>query len=183
MLSIIAGVSNASRGGQWRHWLGLPDTELRWLSSDAINTTVYGLVVLYLTSNIWLAMASAVAMYLGAKDGWGDYIGALFRTRIDNLQEIKSIDPYIRCLRKYPEAWGFTGLALRGFLWGTLLAIPFAVFGYQAIAANFVLIGAYMPWAYLAAYHWIRTRTSADVGSAWGLGEVFWGIMLWSPLY
>ena len=189
MLPIIAGLSNAIRGGQWRTWLKVPE-ESKWNWSndcDSYNALIFAASVLYVTGNSWLALACIPAMFLGATPGWGDYIGALFGIRHENLVENKFLDPLIKKLKDSPRAWGFAGLTLRGLWWGFCLAVPFYCFGYHTAACNFLFTGAYMGLVYLAAGFWVKTRLNTNdelaAGPAWGLGEVFWGVVLWSPLY
>lgn len=180
---IIGAISNALRGGQWRIWFGLKD-RYGWVNSDAINAAIFMATVYWLTGNLYLSLASFPAMWLGASIGWGDYIGALGGWRKDALQEWKPIDLLITPLKRWPRVWGFAGLSLRGQLWGTIIAIPFFYFGYHATAFKFIYLGSTMGICYLAAIEWMRTRipTGEWQGAGWGIGEIFFGGILWSAL-
>lgn len=191
---IIGAIANAMRGGQWRIWLGGEwnkhdadgkPIKWRWLQSDFINEAIYGVTIFVLSENWLLALASVAGMAAGARPGWGDYIGAILKTPDDKLQENKFIDPLIRWLERWPFWWGFAGLAIRGAWWGLCLATPFWLHGHGAVALGFILNGITMPLVYVAASFWMRTRwkdASGWKGAAWGLGEVFYGAVLWSAL-
>jgi hypothetical protein len=181
MFWAAGAISNAIRGGQWYAWLNV-DEKRAWVGSDTINEVLFGIAVFVATGSLWLALASMLAMAAGARKGWGDYIGALFGYRTENLQENKYIDRVIRPLMKYPFWWGAVGLSLRGLWWGVCLAVPFIVAGYSA-AWWFLPAGASMPVLYRLSAKWMQARGVADwTGPAWGLGEIFMGAVLWSPL-
>jgi hypothetical protein len=169
MLPIFIGAfSNAVRGGQWRAWAGFQDDEMKWLNSDLLNALIYTILVLALTTNLHLAAASFFFMLLGAAPGWGQMIGAILQGE-----------------GAKPFWWGFGMLALRGLFWGICLALPFLAFGYYNIAVHFMVAGSLMPVAYTAAARWAYYRLLGAGewrGVAWGLGEIFFGAVLWSPL-
>lgn len=181
MFEAIGAISNAIRGGQWYAWLDV-DEKKSWIGSDPINELIFAVAAYIATGSIWLALASGVAMAAGARPGWGDYIGALYGYRIENLRENKYIDPILRPLMKSPFWWGVAGLFLRGLWWGLCLAAPFLLAGYSA-AWLFLPAGASMPLLYHLSAKWMQARGVADwTGPAWGLGEIFMGAVLWSPL-
>lgn len=181
---IIAALSNAIRGGQWRIWLNIPDEKYKWLKSDYINAVIYSLTVFALFGSPLLALAAIPAMMLGATPGWGDYIGALLGGRLTNLKENKFIDPLIKWVVKYPTVWGALGLTIRGFWWGLCLATPFYFLGHEQVAYNFLNTGPLMGLIYLLAGRWIDNRLKThSVANGWGLGEVLYGVILWSALY
>jgi hypothetical protein len=178
---IIGAFSNAIRGGQWRAWFGIDDSRLRWASSDAINAGLWCATVYIATSHAALALVSAPMMWIGAKPGWGDYIGAIGGWRENNLKEIRTIDWIISPLKSRPELWGWAGLSIRGLFWGACLAAPFAYFGLQW--QQFLLVGASMPLWYWLAIKWLKYRAPDSwQGTGWALGEIFFGAVLWSCL-
>ncbi len=181
---LIGAISNAIRGGQWRGWLGVTG-KYEWFPSDTINALIYGIVVYYVTSNPLIAAVSMPLMWLGALPGWGDYIGALGGWRIDNLKEIKLIDILISPLKKRPKWWGFAGLTIRGLYWGFILSLPFFWFDIST-AISFILCGSSMGIAYWAALNWMKYRigkvSDEWTQAGWGLGEIFYGAILWSAL-
>ncbi len=188
---IIGAVSNAVRGGQWRKWFGLEAVnketgkfeKYNWISSDGLNAFIYGICVFAATRNVWLALVSAALMWVGAKAGWGDYVGALGGWRVDGLKENVVIDFFIRPLRKYPKWWGFAGLTIRGAFWGAMLSTAFFYYGYNTIAVSFIARGALMGAAYWAALAWSKNRVNDEQGKCgWGLGEIFFGKILWDAL-
>lgn len=178
IFSLIGAISNAIRGGQDSIWLRRK-TDIR---GGAINALVFAVVVLVATRNdIFLALWAFPAMWIGAKPGWGDYIGALGGWRAENLKENPVIDFVIQPLKRWPTIWGATGLLLRGLFWGLCLATPFYLYGYRDLAKQFLIASSFMPSAYWCGIKWMKTRVNrADDG--WGLGEIFFGAILWSPL-
>lgn len=181
MDSIIGALSNAIRGAQWRTWLRLDDDQYAYISSDFLNALIFALTVWWHTEFV-LALLSFGAMLLGAKPGWGSYISAtLGSNKID--PENKYIDKLIARMSHRPVLWGMAGLGFRGLFWGACLAVPFLMFGYYSNGWLFVIAGACMPLAYWLAGKWIETRQGArSTNMAWGLGEIFFGAILWSPL-
>lgn len=187
IITATGAISNAIRGGQWRGWFGYTDDQHRWLKSDGLNALIYSLAVLLCGFGWEVALTSFALMWLGAAPGWGDYIGALIGLRKDNLKENRFLDPLIAFLKPYPYWWGFAGLFLRGLFWGFCLAVPMAFAGHWGVAFALLVSGATMPLAYQAAKFWLFNRIKSmndpdKYGGAWGLGEVFYGAVLWSPL-
>lgn len=182
MIELIGGISNAVRGGQWKEWLSPPeDSVWRKIPSDAINATIYAITVLATTANPILAAMCFAAMWIGAAKGWGDYIGALGGWRVDSLKEVRWIDAIIKPLITKPKLWGWAGLSIRGVFWGACLAAPFAYYGLPRV--DFIILGATMPLCYWLAIQWALHRARSNWQSAgWGLGEIFFGIVLWGAL-
>lgn len=183
MIEVIGGIANAARGGQWREWFGVKPDELKWLSSDGINAVIFFLTVLYLTHAPVMSLAAGVAMWLGAAMGWGDYIGASFGARWDNLKENKYIDKVIRWAMRWPRVWGRVGLLVRGLVWGAIVGAVFWYYGREDVAIEFLWRGALMPLAYWFGDGFAKHRARHDDGAAWALGEIFFGIIFWSALY
>lgn len=179
---IVGMIMNATRGGQWRAFLGIPESKYKWLDSDPINATAYMLMVYYMTSNLYLSIFSWPAMLVGAMLGWGTYIGALGGWVKTGLNKLPYVDFFIRPLRRWPRWWGFVGLTIRGALWGAILSIPFFCFGYNGLP--FIYMGATMGICYIVAIRWTHTRipTGEWQGAGWGLGEIFFGYPLWGAL-
>ena len=182
-LALLGGFANAIRGGQWREWFNVPEGQLRWISSDALNAIMYAIAVYIATGDVYVSLASAPLMWLGATIGWGDYIGALGGWRHDDLKENRFIDTLITHLKFSPQAWGCAGLAIRGIFWGACLSLPFFWLGQIVTAVSFISMGALMPLAYWLAIQWANRRAGDKWQSAgWALGEIFFGIILWSNL-
>lgn len=190
MTFVVGAVMNAVRGGQWRVWLG-PEwqatddngrhVKLPWLSSDMLNELGFGVTVLLLTGNAWLAAACAVAMAAGARPSWGEYIGALGGWQADNMVGVRIIDKIIAPLKRWPRWWGFAGLTLRGAWWCGCIAAVMALFGRGDIAMEFLTRAPFMGVAYWVAMEWMRRRVG-DATPGWGLSEIFWGAVLWDAL-
>lgn len=190
----LGGIANAIRGGQWRDWMKRAggrwaklEEKLGWVSSDALNAFIYFLAFLLSSGDLYLAVAAAALMWIGASTGWGDYIGALGGWRSDNLKENKYIDKLIRPLIYRPRWWGFAGLTIRGAWWALLLSVPLFYAGEIGNAFNFIVHGAMMGAAYWAAFAWLAYRfpnlpEEDRQQGGWGLGEIFFGVVLWSPL-
>lgn len=181
MLFALGALMNGVRGGQWKAWLGYPPNEDGAAGSDLMNELVFGLVVMFLSGNPLLGAAAAIAMALGARPGWGDYIGAMIGNPDDELKENKIIDYIIRPLEHNPFWWGFVGLTIRGFWWCSCLAATFFLFGYHETALEFMLRAPFMAATYWLAIKWMKTRVGQP-GHGWGLGELFWGAVLWNSL-
>ncbi len=188
---IIGAISNPIRGGQWRKWFGVEEVDeatgkfkkLNWVSSDGLNALIYGICILVAVHNVWFALLSAALMWVGAKAGWGDYIGALGGWRFAGLKENIIIDFFIRSLKKYPKWWGFAGLTIRGAFWGLCLSASYWWCHQYDIALEFIARGSLMGVAYWAALAWSKNRINDTQGKCgWGLGEIFFGWILWSAL-
>lgn len=178
-VAIAGGFFNAVRGGQWRVWLNsIEDDDL---SADPINAAAFGITTGLVTGNWFLALIAAAFMWLGAAGGWGDYIGALGGWRVNDLKENKFIDPLIKRFLQWPKWWGAAGLTLRGLFWGICLALPFWLFGFGGIALAFIQNSLLMAPAYWLAIAWMGTRVHLPE-QGWGLGEIFYGVILWSAL-
>lgn len=180
---LIGAFSNGVRGGQWKAWFGLP-AEYRLFAndSDILNAATYAIATLALTASWLMAIAGFVVMWLGAAPGWGDYIGNLLGNEDPELKENKVIDPLIKWLKPWPKIWGAAGLLLRGAFWGVCLSAPWWYIGDSLRATQFIIAGSMMPLMYFLAGKWIETRIGKNIGAAWGLGEIFFGAVLWSPL-
>jgi hypothetical protein len=181
MITLRGIISNAIRGGQWREWLGVKDSRLKWVKSDAINATIYAMTVYYVTGNPIIAALSFPCMWLGAAPGWGDYIGALGGWRKIGLEENRFIDPIISPLERFPRWWGFAGLTIRGAFWGLCLAVPFVLVPETAI--KFIGYGAMMGLVYAFALMWAKHRAPESYQAVgWALGELLFPAALWSAL-
>lgn len=178
---VAGGLFNAIRGGQWRVWFNIHDEKMKFVRSDVVNAAAFALTVWAVTGSFWLAFFSFFFMWLGAAPGWGDYVGALGGWRVSELKENALIDPLIKSLTGLPKFWGAAGLTIRGLFWGICLAVPFWLAGEYVVAQEFVLKGALMAPAYWLAIEWMRTRVNMP-DEGWGLGEIFYGIILWSGL-
>lgn len=185
---ILGGLVNAIRGGQWFIWFGMNEAaadvfkkKYFWLKCDYINALIFGGAIYYTSSDWALALLSIGTMLAGATPGFGDYIGAVGGWRTDNLQENRFIDPLISRLKRWPQIWGWAGLSLRGLWWGVCLAAPFWWFGRNDVALDFLCNGLFMAPAYWAAIEWMDSRVQRR-GEGWGLGEIFYGAILWSAL-
>lgn len=161
---------NAVRGGQF----GVA-------KPDIVNAIAFAVTIFVMSGNWLLSVCSMAAMWLGAAPGWGDYIGALGGWRKDSLKENKFIDKLIKKLVTWPFWWGFAGLTVRGLWWGLCLATPFWFMGYNAVGWSFIYCGASMALVYWAAIAWMK-KVGHPAGDGWGLGEIFFGAILWSAL-
>jgi hypothetical protein len=172
---IIGAASNALRGGR------SPMASKEF--NKALNALIWGALIAAYSGDLPLAMWSVLAMWVGTRPGWGDYIGALYGYRIDNLKENRVIDLPIRFLLIKPKMWGAAGLLLRGLVWGAALSIPFFCYGYFSVAIWLIILSLTMPLAYAASAKWAKNAGITDwTGPAWSLGEIFYGAALWSPL-
>lgn len=188
MFEILGALSNAGRGSQWREWFNVKPGKLEWVSSDVANALIFGVTVYITSGHFWLAASSFAAMNIGARPGWGDYIGALGGWRATGLKENRFIDPLISWLKKYPVWWGMAGMTLRGIFWGAMLAFPFWLLVDRAdVAMEFLWRGAMMGVVYKFAVQWAKFRAGMEDGRyqavGWALGELLYGAVLWGALH
>lgn len=157
---LLGGVMNRFRGS------GIPYCRLA-------NVLVFGLFMGYALGWVY-AIPCAVAMQLGQSLGWGRYIGALFGTEKEKLEEVWFIDVIIKPLKNDMQLWGAAGLALRGMFWASCIAVA-------TLSPWLPFIGVLMPVCYYLA--WIFSQEAKNpAGTAWETGEILWGAILWASV-
>jgi hypothetical protein len=136
----------------------------------AANVAVFGLLSGFV-AGWWFAVPAALGMWAGQSLGWGRYIGALFETEKNKLEEVEWIDSIIKPLKNNMRLWGAAGLALRGYFWSLCIAI--------ALMSPYIqFIGILMPVCYYIA--WLISQGNKNPpGAAWERGEILWGAVLW----
>lgn len=155
--AILGAIMNRYRGS------GIPYCRLT-------NVAVFGLFMGY-ALGWWYALPCTIAMQFGQSVGWGRYIGALFGTERNTLQEVWWIDAAIKPLQNEMRWWGAAGLALRGVFWASCIAVA-------TLSPWLPLVGVLMPACYYVA--WLTSQKNKNpAGHAWEVGEVIWGAVLW----
>jgi len=117
------------------------------------------------------ALWYAVAMWLGAMDGWGEYIGAMVRRHILTGTEVEKIDQLILKYKSNPMLWGFLGLTVRGAFWGA--AISSSVHAIWPLLVGLLMGSVYYVTITLAGLLF------KERGYGWGGGEIVFGGLLW----
>jgi hypothetical protein len=189
---LLGGLMNAVRGGQHKklipNWVLFENKEknlvekalYRLADGDLINASVYGLAVLTITQNVWLALLSALAMKLGSATGWRDYIYAIYgRDVLNRRNHLRFIEKPFERYAVSPK-WGLILLSIRGLLWGMVLCVPFWVFGDVKLLP--IATGACMGLVYMLIHKYFDMIGFSD-DNKWAVSEWIFGVLLWSGVF
>lgn len=161
-----------------------------------MNVLTFGIAVTAFTQS-WWGLLGVLGMIVGQSFKSKGYISALGGWGKHKLDEVKFIDYLIKPLAPMSKhrghgiykhtpvnqlvRWGFTGLALRGFVWSLAIWVsllplmnPMGLWG--------ALIGLTMPLCYLLPVP-LTKYLKLSKGNIYEYGEVIFGFILWSSVF
>ena len=162
-----------------------------WSWMAKVVGIVIGILVYLITSDMYIAVASASLYLIGESFGWGKWIGGVYRKNVTATQaqllDLEGRNNGVHWLANtiFPERenyykYCYTALMFRGMLWFGLTLFPLYIGGYIPIdiyIGSVLFLGVGFPVSIRIGAYTETKFSFKSINGFWEQAEVWYGFM------